>query len=46
MEFGGAKVLPLAWDWFVKEFGGLDACILSLRKFGAEIRNIVISVLV
>jgi hypothetical protein len=45
-EFADNGCLPLAWDWFVKEFGGLDACILSLKKFGPDIRNMVTAVLV
>ena len=27
-----------AWDWFTKEFGGIDACVLALQKFKGTIR--------
>ena len=37
-------MIPQAWDWFTKDFGGIDACILSIQKFGPEIRSLVVSV--
>jgi hypothetical protein len=40
-EFAEHDCLPVAWDWFIKDFGGLDACILSIQKFGSEIRGMI-----
>ena len=37
-------MIPQSWDWFTKDFGGIDACILSIQKFGPEIRSLVVSV--
>ena len=29
-EFGNNDMIPQSWDWFTKDFGGIDACILSI----------------
>ena len=39
-------LLPPAWDWFVVEGGGLEGCLQACKRFGAEVKSQVVSVLV
>ena len=44
-EFSNRNMMQLAWEWFVSEHGGLQACLMSLKRHPTQAES-VISVLV
>jgi len=45
LEFTNKQMMPLAWEWFVSEHGGMQGCLLGLKRHPQLAENII-SVLV
>jgi len=44
-EFTNRNLMPLAWDWFISEHGGMQGCLMGLKRHPLLAES-VISVLV
>ena len=45
LEFTNRNLMPMAWEWFVSEHGGMQGCLMGLKRH-PSLAESVISVLV